>query len=139
MAIMKLYKITQKTELALEPVTFPLALRHYSVIILTMYYIHFGWKYHKTFVVNFSRKEFENHTLTHAMMFRVVMLCSDVLRYDKVKWIAPFTSPWRRRQHGPPKLCYPTTSFLWVITQTTTTWIDRGCVRTAKEPLVPIG
>jgi len=35
----------------------------------------------------------------------------------------PFTSPWRWKQHGPPKLWYPTTSLHDVISQKITTWI----------------
>jgi len=35
---------------------------------------------------------------------------------------SPFTLPWRWRQHGPPKRCYPTTSLHYVATQKTKIW-----------------
>jgi hypothetical protein len=43
--------------------------------------------------------------------------CHGLLGYNTL------TSPWRWRQHGPPKRWYLTTSLHGVITQKTTTWI----------------
>jgi len=35
-------------------------------------------------------------------------------------------APWRRRQHGPPKRLYPTTTLHDVTTQKTSTWSRPG-------------